>query len=87
MDKKNDMITNLATLFARGVLWRSSLLANLKPSDKKLDLWATPTREFFLIMFFPSCLPYQPTPQITLCWIEILDHLVHFFTLVQIGLK
>ena len=34
----NDMATNMATHFARGVLHRSSFLGNLKASDKILDL-------------------------------------------------
>ena len=38
MNDKIDMVTNLATLFARGVHWRSSVLGNLKPPDKKLGL-------------------------------------------------
>ena len=79
---KSDMVTNMATLLARGVLWRSSFLGNLKPSDKKLDLWATPTWGIFFNNVFPSCMPYQPMPQITLCWVEILDRLMDFFTLV-----
>lgn len=40
---KYDMAINMATLFAKGVLWRSSVLDNLKPSDEKLDLKRTPT--------------------------------------------
>ena len=33
---KNDMVANMATfLVARGVLWMSSCLGNLKPSVKK----------------------------------------------------
>ena len=36
---KYDMATNMATLFARGVLRMSSFLGNLKPLDKKLDIW------------------------------------------------
>ena len=35
---KNDMAANMATPFARGVLWRSSFLGRLKPLNKKLDL-------------------------------------------------
>ena len=35
---ENDMDVNMATLFARGILWRWSFLSNLKPSYKKLDL-------------------------------------------------
>jgi hypothetical protein len=35
---KNDMVVNMATFFVREVLQRSSLLNNLKLSDKKLDL-------------------------------------------------
>jgi hypothetical protein len=40
---KNDMVTNVATLFGRGVLCRSSFLANLEASDYKLGLQRTPT--------------------------------------------
>jgi hypothetical protein len=40
---KNDIAPNMATLYARGVLWRSSCLGNLKPLDKKLGLQRTPT--------------------------------------------
>ena len=40
---KNDMDAIVATLFARGLLWRSSFLGNLKPSHKKLDFQRTPT--------------------------------------------
>ena len=40
---KNDMDANMANLFFRGVLWRSSFLGNLKPLDNKLDLQETPT--------------------------------------------
>jgi hypothetical protein len=35
---KNDMVANMATLFAKGVFWRSNFLSNLKPSSKKLGL-------------------------------------------------
>jgi hypothetical protein len=35
---KKDMATNMATLFARGVMQSPSFLGNLKPSYKKLDL-------------------------------------------------
>jgi hypothetical protein len=35
---KNDMVANMATRFARGVLRMSSFLGNLKPSDEKLNL-------------------------------------------------
>ena len=40
---KIDVAINMATLFARGVLQRSSFSYNLKPLDKKLDLSRTPT--------------------------------------------
>jgi hypothetical protein len=43
MDEKNDMVANIATLFAMGVFQSSSFLGNLKPLDKKRDLWKTPT--------------------------------------------
>jgi hypothetical protein len=35
---KNDMVVNMATLFAKGVLWRSSLLDSLKTSYVELAL-------------------------------------------------
>ena len=35
---KYDMGVNLATLFTKGILWRSSFLGNFKPLDKKLSL-------------------------------------------------
>jgi hypothetical protein len=47
---KNDMAANVATLFWRGVLQRSSFLGNLKASDKKLGLWGTLT----WIKYYPS---------------------------------
>jgi hypothetical protein len=40
---KNDMVANMATFFARGVLWNSKFLSNLKPSGKKLGLRRFPT--------------------------------------------
>jgi hypothetical protein len=39
----NDMVVGVATLLAKGVLWRSGFLGNLKPAYKKLGLWRTPT--------------------------------------------
>jgi hypothetical protein len=45
---KNDTATNMTTLFARWVLWRSSFLGNLNPSHKKLGLMRTPTWGIFL---------------------------------------
>ena len=42
---KNDMDANMATRFARGVLWKSRFLGNLKPLNKKLGLHITPTRD------------------------------------------
>ena len=38
---ENDMVANMATIFAEGVIWKSSFLGNLEPSNKKLDLWRT----------------------------------------------
>ena len=49
--KKMTWLPTWQYIFARGVLWRSSFLGNLKPLDKKLDLWKTPTRGNFLIRF------------------------------------
>jgi hypothetical protein len=44
------MVGNVATLFPRGVLRRSSFLGNLKASDKKLGLQRTPTSiKYFLL--------------------------------------
>ena len=64
-----NMVANMVTrFFARGVLWRSSFLGNLKPSNKKLGLQRTPFH------------PYQPLSQMTLSWAEILDWPVHFVT-------
>jgi hypothetical protein len=40
---KADMPTNMATLFARGVLWRSHFFGNFKLYEKKLGLQRTPT--------------------------------------------
>jgi len=40
-ERNNDMDVNMATVFVRGVLWRSSFLVNLKPLNLKLDLWRT----------------------------------------------
>ena len=44
---------------------------------------------YYLILFesnfippFSPCPSYQPLPQITLFWVESLDQLVHFFTIV-----
>ena len=44
-EKRMTGLANISTFFAMGggVLWRSSFLGNLKPSDNKLDLWRTPT--------------------------------------------
>ena len=49
---------DMATLWWRGVLCRSSFLGNLKTLDKKLGLWITPTwmkyyflREIFALLF------------------------------------
>jgi hypothetical protein len=55
---KNDMDANMATRFARGVLWKSSFMGNLQPLNKKLGLPRTPTRDIFLKFFFPSCPTY-----------------------------
>lgn len=76
--------TNMATLFASGVLQRSSFSGNLKPLDNKIDLERTPTWGLFKNWkkMFPSCPPYQQLPQITYSWADILDQLMHFFTVV-----
>jgi hypothetical protein len=52
---KNDMAANVATLFWRGVLWRSSFLGNLKASDKKLGHRRTLT----WIKYYPSMCCFQ----------------------------
>jgi hypothetical protein len=76
--KKNDMASNMVTLFDSGALWRSSFLGNLKPSDQKNMV----SKELQLepIIIRTSCPPYQPLPQITLSWAEILDRPMYFFT-------
>ena len=48
---KNDMVANIATLLARGVLRRSGFLGNLKSSDNKLGLRRTPTQGFYFYLF------------------------------------
>ena len=40
--KNNNMIGNMAMLFAWGTFRWSSFLDNLKPLDKKLGIWRTP---------------------------------------------
>jgi hypothetical protein len=67
--------------FANRVLQRSSILGNLKPSNKKLDLRRTPTRGILLIVF-PPCPSYQLLPHITLSWAENFNRPVHFFTVI-----
>ena len=70
----NDVAPNIATPFARGVLWRLSFLDNLKPLDKKLGLQRTP------YIVFPSCPLYQSLPQMTLSWTKnswLIDALLH----------
>jgi hypothetical protein len=52
---KNDMAANVATLFWRGVLRRSSFLGNLKASDKKLGHQRTLT----WIKYYPSMCCFQ----------------------------
>jgi hypothetical protein len=52
---KNDMAANVATLFWRGVLQKSSFLGNLKASDKKLGLRRTLT----WIKYSPSMCHFQ----------------------------
>ena len=51
---KNDMVATMATLLAMGVLWRSSILGNLKPSDQQPSLQSTPTWgfSFFICLFY-----------------------------------
>jgi hypothetical protein len=49
---KYDMVANMATLFVRGVLQRSSLLGNIKPLDKKLGLRKLQLEGFYFL-FFP----------------------------------
>jgi hypothetical protein len=52
---RSDMAANVATLFWRGVLRRSSFLGNLKASDKKLGLRRTLT----WIKYYPSMWCFQ----------------------------
>ena len=54
-ERNNDMDVNMATLFAKGVLRRLSFLGNLKPLDKKLDLWGTQTWGILLFFFYLLC--------------------------------
>ena len=62
-------------------LRRSSFLGNLKASNKKLDLWRTPTWiEYFTGFSSPPA--YHPLPQITMSWAKALDHMMHFSTIV-----
>lgn len=84
MDCKNDMDVNIVTLLARGILWRSIFLSNLKPSCNKLDVWRTPTRHILILIFFSHlvCHIDHILPQITLPWVEILDRRVRLFTVV-----
>ena len=81
MDEKMTWMPTWRTLFRRGVLWRSSFLGNLNSSDKKLDLWRTPTWiKYFTV--FSSSPAYSPLPQITMSWAKVLDRPVHFSTVV-----
>jgi hypothetical protein len=52
---KNDMATNMATLFWRGILQKSSFLGNLKALNKKLGLWRT----LSWIKYYPSMCCFQ----------------------------
>ena len=66
-ESKNDMDANMATLFVRGALRRSSFLGNLKPLNLNLTSKELQIETFFELLF-PSCLPYQPLLQIVLSW-------------------
>ena len=50
--KENDMDAIMATILARGVLWKSSFLENLKSLDMKFGLQRTPTLGVPLLLFF-----------------------------------
>jgi hypothetical protein len=80
------MAINMATLLGRGVLWRSSSLGNLKPHTRNLASGDSNLRQFYKLKnICPFCPSYQMLPQVALSWVEILDGLVHFFTIVYIG--
>ncbi len=79
MNEKMTWLPIWQHFLARGVLQRSSFLGDLEPSDKNQisgELQLEP------IIMFPSCPPYQPLPQKTLSWVEILDRPVYFITVV-----
>ena len=66
--------TWLPTLFARGVLWRSSFLGNLQPSNDKIGVPRSSNSRHFFSSFPswpPSTIPIVES--ITLSWVEILD--------------
>ena len=52
---KNDMATNVATFFWKGVLWRSSFMGNIKALVKKLGL----QRILAWIKYYPSMCCFQ----------------------------
>ena len=77
MDEKIGMVANMTTLFTRWVLWRSSFLGNLKPLDKKLGLWITPTwgilfNKFSILFATPIIASNQ------FFWVENLDRPMYF---------
>ena len=53
---KDDMAANMATLYARAILWRPSFSSNLKPLNKKLALQRIPTWGFSKIEIIIFCL-------------------------------
>ena len=59
---KHEMVANMATLFVRGILWKSHFLGNLKLLEKKLDVQRIPTwGSFFLFSIFFFILSAIPT--------------------------
>ena len=66
---KIDMVVNMPTLFAKEVLWKSSFLGNLKPSNKNLGLRRTLNWGILLMFFQLVC----HTKLLTLSWATSLD--------------
>ena len=56
----NDIAVNMNIIFARGVHWRSSVLGNLEPSNKKPDLWRTTTHGILIYCLFVHLCPPIP---------------------------
>ena len=68
-ERQNNMVVNMATLFARGILRRSSFLDNLKSSDKQLGLRRTPTWDIFFYCFsILDAIPAVASTKLVLDW-------------------